>query len=378
MAEEVRREWFDKDYYALLGVPKNATPAEIKKAYRRLAQQHHPDTNAGNRDAEERFKEISAAYDVLGDAETRRSYDRVREMGAAGRGGFSGPGGGYPGTAGQGFPGGFRVDAGGFEDLLGGMFGGRGTGSRAPRRGADLEADIRLSFDDAMAGVTVPVSLSGPARCSTCNGSGAAPGTQPITCSACGGRGQIAVDQGLFSMAQTCPTCRGAGRVITSPCPACKGTGAERRTRTLQVKIPAGVRDGARIKLAGKGEPGGPGAPAGDLYVRVRVAPHSVFGRRDDDLTLDLPLSFPEVALGAKVQVPTLEAPVTLKIPAGTSSGKTFRVKGKGAPRRGGAGDLLVTVNVDVPGKLSKREKELVEQLRDAATSSPREPLGVA
>jgi molecular chaperone DnaJ len=378
MAEEVRREWFEKDYYAVLGVPKNASAAEIKKAYRKLAQQHHPDTNAGNEASEERFKEISAAYDVLGDEEKRAAYDRVRDMGA------SGFGGGFPGGFG-GAPGGGAyqtVDIGDLGDLFGSMFG--GTGGRAGRRpqarvrrGADLETDVRLTFDDAMAGVTIPVTLDGPAVCTTCHGSGAAPGTSPVTCATCGGRGTVAVNQGFFQMEQTCPTCAGTGRTIETPCPTCHGTGATRRSRTVRVKIPAGVKDGARIKVPGRGEPGGPGMPAGDLYVRVRVAAHPIFGRKGDNLTVDLPLSYPEAALGANVQVPTLNGPVTLKVPAGTASGKTFRVKGKGAPKRSGHGDLMVTVHVDVPKKLTKREKELLGELRDAEAASPRAGLGV-
>jgi molecular chaperone DnaJ len=391
--QEVRREWFEKDYYAVLGVAKNASAAEIKKAYRKLAQQHHPDANAGNAAAEERFKEVSAAYDVLGDDDKRKAYDRVRDMAAAGygAGGFPGAGGaggagpgygGFPG-AGGGFPGGYSYESVDLGDLLGDVFGaGRGRRGRAgasrARRGADLETDVRVSFDDAMRGVTVPVKISGPATCSTCHGSGAAPGTQPITCPRCGGDGQIAVNQGLFSMTQTCPRCEGTGRIVETPCPTCRGTGAERRTRRLQVRIPAGVKDNARIKLAGKGEPGGAGIPAGDLYVRVRVEPHRVFRRKGDDLTVELPVTYPEAALGSQVQVPTLNGPVTLKVPAGTPSGKTFRIKGKGAPKRGGHGDLLVTVNVDVPGKLSKREKQLLQDLREARTDSPRADLGVS
>jgi len=373
-AEEFRREWFEKDYYAVLGVPKNASHAEIKKAYRKLAQQHHPDTNAGNAGAEERFKEVSAAYDVIGDEQKRASYDRTREMGA---GGF---GGGFPGGGGGagGYPGGVRFEDAGVDlgDLLGGMFGGSGRGTRR-RRGADLETEVTLSFDDAMAGVTLPVTLTGPAPCTTCHGSGAAPGTQPVTCSACGGSGQVAVNQGFFSMAQTCPTCRGAGRVVKTPCPTCAGAGAQRRTRTIQVKVPAGVQDGARIRLAGKGESGGAGGTAGDLFVRMHVQPHAVFGRRGDDLTLELPVTFPEAALGANVEVPTLNGPVTLKVPAGTPSGKTFRVRGKGvAKKKGGHGDLLATVVVDVPGKLSREQKRLVEQLREATSDSPRGAMG--
>jgi molecular chaperone DnaJ len=381
VAEEIRREWFEKDFYEALGVPKNATAAEIKKAYRKLAQKHHPDANAGDPKAEERFKEVSAAYDVLGDEEKRAAYDRVREMGA---GGF---GAGFPGAGGAGFegaPGGFRyetVDIGDLSDLFGGMFGGSRGRARRPqarqRRGADLETDVRLSFDDAISGVTIPVTLDGPAVCTTCHGSGAAPGTQPVVCATCGGSGQVAVNQGFFQMEQTCPTCSGSGRTIETPCPTCHGTGAVRRSRTVKVKVPAGVKDGARIRVPGRGEPGGPGGQPGDLYVRVQVGEHPVFGRKGDNLTVDLPLSYPEAALGANVKVPTLNGPVTLKVPAGTPSGKTFRVKGKGAPKRGGHGDLLVTVNVDVPKKLSKREKELLAELRDAGTTSPRADLGV-
>jgi len=380
VAEEIRREWFEKDYYEVLGVPKNASAAEIKKAYRKLAQKHHPDANAGDPKAEERFKEVSAAYDVLGDEEKRAAYDRVREMGAGGFGaGFPGAGG-----TGSGGPGGFRyetVDVGDLSDLFGGMFGGSQGRARRPqarqRRGADLETEVRLSFDDAMAGVTIPVTLDGPAVCTTCHGSGAAPGTQPVICATCGGSGQVAVNQGFFQMEQTCPTCSGTGRTIETPCPTCHGSGAVRRSRTVKVKVPAGVKDGARIRVAGRGEPGGPGGQPGDLYVRVRVGEHPVFGRKGDNLTVDLPVSYPEAALGANVKVPTLNGPVTLKVPAGTPSGKTFRVKGKGAPKRGGHGDLLVTVNVDVPKKLSKREKELLGELRDAETESPRAELGV-
>jgi molecular chaperone DnaJ len=274
------------------------------------------------------------------------------------------------------------VDLGDLTDLFGSMFG--GSAGRAGRRtqartrpGADLETQVRLSFDDAMAGVTLPVTLDGPAVCTTCHGSGAAPGTSPVTCATCGGSGTVAVNQGFFQMEQTCPTCSGTGRTIETPCPTCHGAGATRRSRTVKVKVPAGVKDGARIKVSGRGEPGGPGMPAGDLYVRVRVAEHRVFGRKGDNLTLDLPVSYPEAVLGANVKVPTLNGPVTLKVPAGTPSGKTFRIKGKGAPKRGGHGDLLVTVQVDVPKKVSKREKELLAELRDAGTESPRAELGV-
>jgi len=390
MADEVRREWFDKDYYAVLGVPKNASDAEIRKAYRRLAQQHHPDAKQGDPNAEERFKEISAAYGVLGDAEKRKAYDRVREMSASGFGpGFGRPGSGGAGWPGAtsgggaaGWPGGVRyeeVNVDDLGDLFGGLFGGAGGRGRRPagRRGADLETKVAISFDEAIAGTTVPIRLDGPAVCSRCRGSGAEPGTQPITCPRCGGTGEIAENQGFFSLSRPCPRCGGAGRIVETPCSKCGGSGAARRTRTLHVKIPAGVRDGARIRLAGKGEPGLAGGRAGDLFVKVAVEPHSVFGRRGDDLTVDLPITYPEATLGANVEVPTLNGPVTLKVPAGTPSGKTFRMKGRGAPKKGGRGDLLAKVRIDVPEKVSREEKELLRKLREVSKESPRKRLGV-
>ncbi|HEY2966567.1 MAG TPA: molecular chaperone DnaJ [Actinomycetota bacterium] len=377
MNGDVRREWFEKDYYKVLGVAKNASAAEIKKAYRKLAQQHHPDANPGNTQAEDRFKEISAAYDVLGDQDKRKQYDQVRDMAASGfgSGGFSGGGGG----SGSGFPGGVRFeDLGDLGDLFGGLFGGgrRGGGAR-PARGADLETSVTVSFDDAMTGTTKPVRISGPAPCETCHGSGAAPGTSPTTCPRCGGSGAVAVNQGLFQMSQPCPVCHGSGRVVQTPCPTCGGTGSRRRTRSFQVKVPAGVQDGARIRLSGRGEPGPAGAQPGDLYVQVRVQPHAFFGRTGHDLTLELPVTYAEAALGADVRVPTLNGPVTMKVPAGTPNGKTFRLKGKGAPRRGGHGDLLVTTRIEVPRKLSKPEKELLKQLQQTEKESPRRRLGV-
>ncbi|MGZ8630143.1 MAG: molecular chaperone DnaJ [Actinomycetota bacterium] len=383
MADEVRREWFEKDYYGVLGVPKNASASEIKKAYRKLAQQFHPDANPGNADAEDRFKEISAAYDVLGDEEKRKSYDRVREMGASGFGGFGPGGAGASGGGGWPGAGAGAVNVEDLGDIFGGLFGGAGRGrSRSasrPQRGTDLETDVRVTFDQAMTGTTVPVKITGPAVCQTCHGSGAAAGTSPVTCPECGGSGEIAVNQGFFSMAQPCRRCRATGRIVETPCPTCKGAGAVRRTRTFQVKIPAGVKDGARIRLVGRGEPGPAGGKAGDLYVRVKVPSHDLFGRKGDNLTLTLPVSFPEAALGANVQVPTLNGPVTLKVPSGTRAGKTFRIKGKGAPKaKGGHGDLLVTTQVDVPGRLSKDEKQLLQQLQEAQKESPRKSLGVS
>jgi molecular chaperone DnaJ len=382
---DIKREWFDKDYYQALGVPKNASAAEIKKAYRKLAQKHHPDANAGNKEAEERFKEVSAAYDVVGDAEKRKQYDQVREMAASGMGA-----GGFPGGAG-GWPGGGSVrvedifgqsgfaDVGDLGDLFGGLFGRARSRGGQPQRGADLETEARISFDEAMHAVTVPLRIQGPAPCATCGGSGAEPGTSPTTCPQCGGTGAVAQNQGPFSFSRPCPQCGGAGRVIEHPCHTCKGSGTVRGTREFSVRIPAGVRDGARIKVSGRGESGGSGARPGDLYVVVRVAKHPVFGRKDADLTVELPVTFAEAALGANVKVPTLNGPVTLKVPAGTPSGKTFRIKGKGAPRarKGGTGDLLVTVKVAVPQKVSKEERELLKQLQEAQRESPRRDLGV-
>ena len=372
-AEEARREWFEKDYYAVLGVPEGAPAKEIKKAYKDLARKLHPDQNPGDAAAEERFKEVSGAYDVLGDDEKRKAYDRVREMGASGFG-FPGSAGGWPG--GRGGAAYETVDIG---DLFGDLFGSSGgrRSSQQVRHGADLETEVTISFDDAMSGTTVPVRFSGRAVCRTCKGSGAAPGTAPVTCPTCAGSGQVSVNQGFFQMARTCPECGGTGRLIEHPCPTCRGSGSERRSREFSVKVPAGVKDGARIRLAGRGEPGPPGGRSGDLYVRVRVGAHRFFGRRGDDLTLDLPLRYTEAALGAHVQVPTLNGPVTLKVPSGTPSGKTFRIKGKGAPRRSGNGDLLVTVRVDVPHKLSRGEKELLKRLQEEEERSPRESLGV-
>jgi molecular chaperone DnaJ len=384
---DIRREWFEKDYYQALGVPKNASAAEIKKAYRKLAQQFHPDANPGNKDAEERFKEVSAAHDVLGDAEKRKQYDEVRQMVASGFGGVGRGGGGAAGG-----PGSSRVR---FEDLFGGassgregfgdlgdlfsMFTGGGSGGRRQGRGADLEAEARISFEQAMSGTEVPLRIRGPAACPTCGGSGAEPGTSPTICPECQGTGAVAVNQGPFSLSRTCPRCHGSGRIVEHPCRTCSGSGSVPRTREFSVRVPPGVKDGARIMVAGRGEAGPTGAQAGDLYVVVRVEPHRVFGRRGSDLTLELPISFAEAALGANVQVPTLNGQVTLKVPPGTPSGKTFRIRGRGAPkpRKGGNGDLLVTVKVDVPQRLSKDEREVLRRLQELERESPRAQLGV-
>ena len=366
------REWLEKDYYQVLGVAQNATDKEITRAYRKLAKQFHPDANPG---AEDRFKEISAAYDVLGDVGKRKEYDEVRRLGATGFGGLGGFGG--PGGAT------FRVeDIGDLGDLLGGLggtFGNRRNRNTRPRRGADVEAELHLSFEDAVRGATTTVHVAGQARCQTCGGSGAEPGSSPITCPTCQGRGSLDEPQGLFSLSRVCPQCSGRGTVVDKPCHTCRGTGVTRRTREVKVRVPAGVEDGQRIRVKGRGAPGRNNGPAGDLYVVVRVEAHKVLGRRGQNLTLTVPITFPEAALGTTVRVPTLDDPVTLRIPPGTSSGKTFRVKGRGVPGRGrrAAGDLLVKTEVAVPKTLTDEQRAAVEQFARVSQDEPRRHLEV-
>ncbi len=356
-----QREWFEKDYYQVLGVPSTATDKEITRAYRKLAKQYHPDANPGS---EERFKEISAAYDVLGDAEHRKEYDEVRRLGPM-AGGF-GRGGGF------GSPGGttFRMeDLGDLGDIFGGLFGGRQNRrrTRGPQRGADVETEVHLSFADAVHGVTTSVNVPQDVRCQTCNGSGAAPGTSTHVCPRCNGKGTLDDNQGLFSLSTVCPSCNGRGTVVESPCATCSGTGTERRTRSVKVRIPPGVEHGQRIRVKGRGEPGQGSAPAGDLYVVVRVGTDRRFGRRGRNLTHSVPITFPEAALGTTVTVPTLDGPVTVRVPPGTASGTHLRVKGRGVSAGGknGAkpGDLLVRVDVEVPKSLTDEQRAAIEQL---------------
>jgi molecular chaperone DnaJ len=353
--------------YDTLGVKKGASADEIKKAYRKLARQYHPDTNQGDKAAEEKFKQVQTAYDVLSDDEKRKAYDR------------------YGSTNGRGAPGpgGPNVDFGDFEwsgdlgDILGGIFGnvggaGRGAGRGRPRsqpvRGADVETEVRLSFEDSLRGAEAKVPVELTVACSQCGGTGAEPGTAPVICPECNGRGVISESQGLFALSQPCPRCRGNGTVIEQPCKKCHGTGRERRRRTFTVKIKPGVKDGTKIRLKGKGEVGQHGGPNGDLIVVTRVESSPTYERRGDDLVVQVPVSFPTAALGGKVEVPTPEGTVSLKIPAGSEDGKLLRIKGRGAPKLSGKGkgDVLARVRIEVPKRVNKKERELLEELQKA------------
>lgn len=378
----MRADWATKDFYAELGVAKSATTDQIKKAYRKLARENHPDSNPGDEAKHEKFKAVAEAYDVLGDAEKRTKYDQAREMFA--RGGF---GGGF-GRQGAGGAGGFTMDdllrerggaagGAGFGDLFGDLFGGGfGGGRRQPRaaRGRDLETTATVGFIDALDGVTVSLRITSDGACATCSGTGGKPGTKPHVCTTCDGSGYVTASVGgAFSMNETCPACGGRQLVYDEPCPTCHGTGTGRSARTIQARIPAGVKDGQRIRLRGKGGAGENGGPPGDLYVTVKVVDHRVFGRKGEHLTVDVPVSFPELALGAEIKVPTLGgAPVTLRIPAGTPDGRTFRVRGKGAPDKDGSrGDLLATVHVKVPGTLNDEARQALEAYAAATADQP-------
>jgi molecular chaperone DnaJ len=367
-------DWTTKDFYQILGVSKDASVDEIKKAYRKLARDNHPDSKRGDATAEERFKSISEAYSVLSHADKRKEYDEQRAV--FGGGGFrprgTGQGGGYDFS--DLFGRGRESADGGLNDLFGGMFGG-GRVRTPPRRGQDVETETSLTFEQAMEGLTVGLRLSSDAPCTSCSGTGARAGTVPRICPTCAGSGMQTTNQaGGFAMTEPCRDCLGRGLVVDDPCPVCRGSGRGVSTRTINARVPAGVRDGQRIRLRGKGVAGEQGGPAGDLYVVVRVSPHPVFGRKADNLTLTVPLRFDEAALGAEISVPTLGAgPVTLKIPAGTPNGRTFRVKGRGAPRRDHLhGDLLVTVEVQTPTELGDDARAAVEALR--AASSDHDP----
>ena len=371
------RDYVEKDYYKVLGVSKTASAAQIKKAYRALARKLHPDANPGDTKAEEQFKEVSEANDVLSDADKRKEYDEARALFGSGRmrGGFGAPGPGGPTTTT--FDLGDLLGAGGgLGDLFGGIFG-RGSRTGASHRGNDVEAEVTLSFLDAARGTTIPLRISGQHQCQTCKGSGAKPGTATRVCPKCSGTGSSTRNAGGFAFAEPCRECRGRGLVVDEPCSTCNGTGESVATRTLRARIPAGVADGQRIRLKGKGEGGVNGGQPGDLVVLVHVTPHPVFGRKGDNLTVTVPVTFPEAALGAAVKVPTLDGPtVTVKVPAGTASGRTLRVKGHGLTRRDGTrGDLLVTVEVAVPATLSPEAKEALESFAKAHPHDPRSKL---
>lgn len=364
------KDWIEKDYYAILGVPKDADTDAVKKAYRKLARELHPDHNTNDRDAEERFKDVSEAYSVLSDPKKRKEYDDARTL-------F----GGYRSPTGAGTGGGFNFDlgdlfssgtpSGGLGDVFGGIFGQRGRPrTTSARRGTDVETEVRIGFTEAVEGKTVQLKMTSSSACTSCAGTGARAGTVPRVCPTCSGTGFTSTDSGGFGMAEPCKDCKGRGLVVDDPCPVCNGSGRGTTSKVMHVRIPAGVYDGQRIRLKGKGAPGERGGPAGDLYVRVHVAPHAVFGRKGENLTLSVPVTYPEAALGAEIKVPTLNgAPVTLKVPPGTPNGRTFRVRGRGAPRKDGTrGDLLVTVDVAVPSELDDKTREALQAMRDSAS----------
>lgn len=381
------KDFIEKDFYKVLGVPKDATEAEIKKAYRKLAREFHPDANKGNAKAEERFKEISEANDILGDPKKRKEYDDARALFAGGyRPGGPGAGNGsfnfdlgdlFGGGQGGGAQGGF---GGGIGDVFGGLFnrGGTGAGRTQPRRGQDIDTEVTLSFTEAIEGATVPLRMTSQAACKTCSGTGDKNGT-PRVCPTCVGTGQVARGSGGgFSLTDPCPDCKGRGLIAEQPCEDCNGSGRAKSSRTMQVRIPAGVTDGQRIRLRGKGGPGERGGPAGDLYVVVHVGSHPVFGRKDDNLTVTVPVTFAEAALGGEIKVPTLGGPaLTLKLPPGTPNGRTMRARGKGAVRKDGTrGDLLVTVEVSVPKDVTGKARDALEAYREAtADDDPRAEL---
>jgi molecular chaperone DnaJ len=380
------KDWIEKDFYKVLGVTKDAKPEEIKKAYRKLARQNHPDQNPGNDAAEQRFKEISEAYDVLSHEAKRKEYDEARRL--FGSGGFR-----FPGTGGQ-RSGGPSVDDlfrnasgdGGLGDLFGGLFNGgnatrttRFSTARGPRRGSDVEGEVTVDFVQAIEGVTVGMQMISDAPCEACHGTGAKAGTIPHVCPTCEGSGmQTSTSGGVFAVTEPCRDCRGRGMVVDDPCPVCHGSGRGKSTRTMQVRIPAGVTDGQRIRLKGKGGAGENGGAPGDLYVIVHVRPHPIFGRTGDNLKLTAPVTFTEAALGAEIEVPTLGGPpVKLRVPQGTPNGRTFRVRGKGVSKRDGTrGDLLVTIEVVVPEALTDNARQALNSYAEAVGgSNPRAKL---
>jgi molecular chaperone DnaJ len=362
-----------RDYYDVLGVKKTATQDEIKKAYRKLARKYHPDANPDDPKAEEKFKEVSSAYEVLSDAEKRKQYDAGPSFfgqGPQGAGGF------------RGFQGG-QAMGGDWADLFGSLFGGGfggtggfGGGGRRQRgeRGEDVSVAVRLSFDDSLRGVTPKIGVPQTVQCATCGGSGAAPGTAPVTCSQCQGRGMVSQSQGFFALSQPCGRCRGTGAIIENPCAACGGSGTNQELKKFSIPFPPGAKDGTKIRLKGKGEPGLRGGPAGDLYVIAQVDESPVFERRGSDLLVRVPVTMVEAALGATVRVPTPEGSVALKVPAGTQDGRLLKIKGKGAPRLGdsGKGDLIARISVLTPEDLNGEQKDLLSKFAESRKEDPR------
>ncbi|GAB3379722.1 molecular chaperone DnaJ [Massilia agri] len=344
-----------RDFYEILGVAKNASEDDIKKAYRKLAMKYHPDRNPDNKEAEEKFKEVKEAYEMLTNPEKREAYDRYGHAGVDPN--MGGGGGGF--------------GAGGFGDAFGDIFGdifggGRGRGGGGPQvyRGADLRYNLEITLEQAAHGYETTIRVPSWDKCDTCHGSGAKPGTQPVTCTTCAGHGQVRMQQGFFSIQQTCPKCHGSGKIIPEPCAACGGAGRIKRNKTLEVKIPAGIDNGMRIRSTGNGEPGTNGGPSGDLYVEIHIKPHAVFQREGDDLHCEMPISFAKAALGGEIEVPTLTGKVSFTVPEGTQTGKTFRLKGKGIKgvRSGYTGDLFCHVVVETPVKLTDKQKDLLRE----------------
>lgn len=381
-----QREWIEKDFYKELGVSSSATAEEIKKAYRKLARDNHPDANPGNASAENKFKAVSEAHAVLADPAKRKEYDEARKLFASGGFGNRGGGGFSPGAGGFG-GGGQTFDVGdifgqgggdgGIGDLFGGLFN-RGAQQRPqnnrPRRGSDVETETSLQFREAAQGVTVPLRLTSPSSCTTCHGSGAKPGTSPRVCPKCNGQGVVNRNQGAFGFSEPCDDCRGTGSIIDDPCVDCRGTGVQNRTRTITVRVPAGISDGQKVRLAGQGEAGLRGASSGDLFVTVRVKPDKVFGRTGDDLTVTVPVSYGELVLGTTLSVPTLEGRVGVKVPPGTVDGRVLRVRGRGIPKKSGTGDLMVTVKVAVPQKLDDAATDALKNYLEAEKASGFDP----
>ncbi|GAA3247507.1 molecular chaperone DnaJ [Nonomuraea helvata] len=382
------KDYLEKDYYAVLGVPKTATADEIKKAYRKLARQYHPDSNQGDPTKEAKFKEVSEAYDVLSDTKRRKEYDEARTLFGSGVGGQRPGAGGFSfdfgdlfGGTGQGTGGGGAGER--LGDLFGGLFNrgggaGRTTTTTRPRRGQDVESEVTLTFTEAAEGSTVSLRLTSSAACAACTGTGARAGTTPRVCPTCDGTGAASRNLGNFAFSEPCRDCKGRGLIVDDPCPVCEGSGRAKSTRTIQARIPAGVADGQRVKLKAKGAPGENGGPAGDLYILTHVKPHAVFGRSGENLTITVPVTFTEAALGAEIKVPILKGmPVTLRIPAGTPNGRTFRVRGRGVTRKDGTkGDLLATVEVVVPKTLDDKSRELLSEFNTAtAGEDPRAEL---